>query len=243
MTTKTPKQRAEEATESLRKLDAWVAAEHTAIMQSEALTPSAKRERIDALRKEYQERWLLAKQAAGQDLEEWSDIYEARAESATAPKAPQDRDAGILRALELQRLQARIERHRDQPGRLLAEYERALRTSNHTVAHELEDALPALLPDSARAAFEARAKEERHRRLSDADREKLEEAQEWRREAMSTGQGVALQEAHRAAGYTPALPQDKQLITHYQTNGPPVTYETENAGGRWRQRGADLDLS
>ncbi len=233
----------EKSTEELRKLDGWYAGEHAATMTSETLTPSAKRERIEALRKEYRERWFLARQAAAEDLEEWGEIYEARAESATAPKAPQDREAGILRTLELQRLHGRIERHKDEPGRLLAEYERALRVGNHTVAHELEDALPALLPDSARRDFEARAKEERYKRLSAADRKKVEEREAFEREAMAVGQGMALQEAHRAAGYTPGPPTDKQLITHYQTNRPPQTYETDNPGTRWQERGGNLDLS
>ena len=180
----------EKSTEELRRLDGWYAKEHATIMSSETLTPAAKKGRLERLRAEYLERWIVAKQAAEQDLEEWGEIFEARAVRAQEPKAPQDREAGILRTLELQRLHGRIERSKDQPGRLLALYEQALRSGNHAVAHELEDSLPALWPEAARGDFVARVREERERRLSEADRRKLEEAEAYSPERSATELGL-----------------------------------------------------
>lgn len=229
---------AEKSTEALRALDSWHSGERTAIMQSGTLTPAAKRERLEALRKDYRERWFLAKQAAEKDLAEWDEIYESRAASALEPKAPQDREAAMLRALDLQRLHGRIERHKDDPGRLLAEYDRAIRTGNHHVAHELEDALPALLPESARADFTQRAREERYKRLPEAERKKVEEAEAWRRERMATGLGLAMQETHRARGYAPSVPAPTTLMTHVKPGEPPVVHEIPDT--RWRDPSRDL---
>lgn len=126
------------STEELRRLDGWHDQEHPRVMTAEDLTPKAKQERLEELRKEYREKWLQTKAAADQDLRERDEIYQSRADSALEPPRPKDTQAGILRTLELQRLQGRIERHREQPGRLLAEYERAVRSGNSIVAHELD---------------------------------------------------------------------------------------------------------
>ncbi len=103
--------------------------------------------------------------------------------------------------------------------------------------------MPALLPESARQSFEARARDNRLARLPESERKKVEEAEEWRREAMATGQGLALMENSRARGFVPGTPTDKQLITHYEAGRPPETYETERPGAGWQERGGDLDLS
>ena len=229
MTDKTPQQRAHEAAAETKRLDNWHIGEHAAIMNSGNLVPSARRERLQALGRDYLERWIQAKAAADRDLAEWAEVYESRAANAYEPKLPEDRDARILRALELQRLATRIERNREQPGRLLAEYDRAVSTGNELIAHELEDALPPLLPDSERHAFEQRAKAERVKRMPEDARRKVEEAEAFKREAMAVGHGLAFQEKHRAAGYRPAEPQPSTVVSRYEAGGdPPKAVEVPN---------------
>lgn len=229
----------EASTEELRKLDGWYTQESAAIMRSEALTPAAKRKRLEELRADYRDRWIQAKHTAQVDLAEWSEVFKARAETAWEPKAPKDKDAGILRALEIQRLHARIERHKDQPGRLLAEYEKAIRSGNGVVAHELEDALPDLLPEGERQSFEARAKENRLARMSEADRKKVEEAEAYSREAMAAGQGLALQEMARSRGYVPGQPSPTMVVNKYTPGGdPPQAVEMPNPA--WRDPAQQL---
>src|SRR5215208_8021839 len=206
---------ASKSTEALRELDGWYERQHQTIMESESLIPAAKRKHLKELEAEYREKWLYAHDSAVRDLEECSDIYESRAESAWQPKAPSDKDARILKALELQRLHSRIERNKDQPGRLLAEYERAVRASDHVIAHELEEALPELLPKDARADFESRARENRLARMSEEDRKKLEEHKAFEREAQSTLRGLALQQMNRQRGYLPGTPTPTTLLTSY----------------------------
>ena len=220
---------ASKSTEALRELDGWYERQHQTIMESESLIPAAKRGRLKELEAEYREKWLYAHDAAVRDLEEWSDIYESRAESAWQPKAPSDKDARILKALELQRLHGRIERNKDQPGRLLAEYERAVRASDHVIAHELEEALPELLPKDARADFESRARENRLARMSEEDRKKLEEHKAFEREAQSTLRGLALQQMNRQRGYLPGTPTPTTLAVKYPAGRPPQVDEIPNA--------------
>src|SRR5215203_1124166 len=223
---------ASKSTEALRELDGWYEREHQTIMESESLIPAAKRGRLKELEAEYRERWLYAHDAAVKDLEEWDDIYRSRAESAWQPKMPEDKDTRILKALELQRLQGRIERNREQPGRLLKVYEEAVRASNDVIASELEDALPELLPKDARRDFESRARENRLARMSADDRKKLEEHKAFEREAQSTLQGLALQRAMRQRGYLPGTPTPTTLLTSYPAGRPPQTDEVPNP--MWR---------
>ncbi len=75
----------QKSTEELKGLDDSYGREHAAIMRAENLTPPAKRERLEALRKDYRERWIQAKAQADKDLEEWSEVYQARADSAHEP--------------------------------------------------------------------------------------------------------------------------------------------------------------
>jgi len=224
--------RPEQSTQKLRELDGYYERESAAIMASETLTPAAKRARLQELRSEYTDKWTLAHHGAEQDLKEWREIFQSRAESAAQPKMPQDRDARILKALELQRLQGRIERNREQPGRLLKVYEEALRASNDVIASELEDALPELLPKDARRDFESRARENRLARMSADDRKKLEEHKAFEREAQSTLQGLALQRAMRQRGYLPGTPTPTTLLTSYPAGRPPQTDEVPNP--MWR---------
>jgi len=217
------------STEQLAAIDSWYQREAETIMTSETLVPSAKRGCLEELRREYRDSWFQAKQAADRDLEEWSEIFQSRAESAAETKLPQVRDARILKALELQRLHNRIERNRDQPGRLLAAYEQAVRASDHVVAHELEDVLPELLPGDARADFERRAKENRLARMSEEDRKKLAEHRAFERERSSVEQGLGLQERNRQRGYSPT---PTTLATSYPAGRPPQTDEVPNP--MWR---------
>ena len=228
---------ASKSTEALRALDGWHEREHAAIMASETLTPAAKQKRVAELNALYRERWLIASDAAKRDLEEWTEIYESRAASALAPKMPQDKDARVLKALELQRLAGRIEMHKEQPGRLLADYENAVRTGNDVIAHELEDALPALLPEDARAEFAHRAKENRFARMSEEDRKTVEEREAWKRQADATGLAIALQEANRQRGYTPAQPSPTTLVEHHSPGRPVSVDEVPNP--RWRDPAQD----
>src|SRR5215212_2597673 len=214
------------STEGLRALDNWYEGGRAAIMADEGLVPAAKKRHLEELTREYKERWILAKAAAEKDLEEWSEIFRARAESAAAPKMPEDKDARILKALELQSLHNRIERARsaERPGPLLAEYERALRASNHVVAHELEDALPELLSGNERARFGRRATENRLARLSEKDRKKVEEHRAFERERQAVKVAIDLQDANREGGYLPGLPTRTTLATSYPPGrqGPQV---------------------
>ena len=219
---------ASKSTEALRELDGWYERQHQTIMESESLIPAAKRGRLKELEAEYREKWLYAHDAAVRDLEEWSDIYESRAESAWQPKAPSDKDARILKALELQRLHSRIERNKDQPGRLLAEYERAVRASDHVIAHELEEALPELLPKDARTDFEGRVRENRLARMSAEDREKVENLEEWKRQASETGQALSIMNANRQRGFMPGTPSPTTLAVKYPAGRPIQVDEIPN---------------
>jgi len=223
---------ASKSTEALRELDGWYERERQTLMESESLIPAAKRKHLQELEAEYREKWLYAHDAAVRDLEEWSDIYESRAESAWQPKAPSDKDARILKALELQRLHGRIERNKDQPGRLLAEYERAVRASDHVIAHELEEALPELLPKDARTDFEGRVRENRLARMSAEDREKVENLEEWKRQASETGQALSIMNANRQRGFLPGTPSPTTLAVKYPAGRPPQVDEIPNA--MWR---------
>ena len=220
------------STERLIELDGWYERESATILQSETLTPTAKRKRLEELRAEYTDKWTLAHHEAEQDLEEWREIFQSRAESAAEPKMPQDKDARILKALELQRLHTRIERNRETPGRLLAVYEKAVRGGDAIIAHELEDTLPELLPKDARADFEKRAKENRLARMSEEDRKKLEEHKAFEREAQSTLRGLALQQMNRQRGCLPGTPTPTTLVTSYPAGRPPQTDEIPNP--MWR---------
>jgi len=203
-------------------------------MADEGLIPAAKKRHLEEITREYKERWILAKAAADKDLEEWSDVFRSRAETAAAPKMPDDKDARILKALELQALHSRIERARsaENPGPLLAEYERAVRASNHVVAHELEDALPELLSENERARFRRRAEENRLARLSEGDRRKLEEHRAFERERQAVKLALDLQDGNRKRGYMPGLPTRTTLVTSHPLGRPPQTDEVPNPG--WR---------
>jgi hypothetical protein len=229
---------ASKSTEELRKLNGWFEAEDAAIMKSETLTKEAKKKRRDELAREYRERWTVAAEAARKDLEEWTEIYESRAEKAWQPKMPEDRDARVLKALELQRLSNRIERHREQPGPLLAEYERAVRDGNAVVAYELEEALPALLPDSERRNFEQLARENRLARMNGDDRKRVAEAEEWKRQADEAGVGLALQDANRQRGYVPRSITETTLVDRHQPGHQVQVEEVPNP--RWRDSSRDL---
>src|SRR5215210_188386 len=214
------------STEGLRALDNWYEGERAAIMADEGLIPAAKKRHLEEITREYKERWILAKAAADKDLEEWSEVFRSRAETAAAPKMPDDKDARILKALELQSLHNRIERARsaENPGPLLAEYERAVRASNHVVAHELEDALPELLSGNERARFGRRATENRLARLSESDRKKVEEHRAFERERSAVERGIDLQDGARKRGYMPGLPTRTTLATSHPPGrqGPQV---------------------
>src|SRR5215218_11303385 len=218
------------STEGLRALDNWYEGGRAAIMADEGLIPAAKKRHLEELTREYKERWTLAKATADKDLAEWSEIFQSRAETAAAPKMPEDKDARILKALELQSLHNRIERARsaERPGPLLAEYERALRASNHVVAHELEDALPELRSGNERARFGRRATENRLARLSEKDRRKVEEHRAFERERSNLELAIGLQDNVRKKGYTPGLPTRTTLVTSYPPGLPPQTDEVPN---------------
>ena len=218
------------STEALRALDNEYENGRAAIMGDERLVPAAKKRHLEELTREYRERWILAKAAAEKDLAEWSEIFRSRAESAAAPKMPEDKDARILKALELQALHNRIERARaeNRPGPLLAEYERALRASNHVVAHELEDALPELLSGNERARFGRRATENRLARLSEKDRKKVEEHRAFERERQAVKLSLDLQDANRKRGYLPGLPTRTTLTTSHPLGRPAQVDEVPN---------------
>src|SRR5215210_1030606 len=183
---------ARKSLEEITNINGWFEREYATIMTSESLTNSAKREHLQRLRAEYGDKRTFAEDAARRDLEEWTDIYESRAAKAWEPKPPSDRDAAILRGLEVQRLHNRRQTYKDRPGVLLGEYERAVQDSNDVVAHELEQALPELLPADARADFEQRARENRLARMGEDGRKRVAELEEWKRQASETGLGLAL---------------------------------------------------
>ena len=81
--------RPEQSTQKLRELDGYFERESAAIMASETLTPTAKRARLQELRSEYTDKWTLAHHEAEQDLAEWREIFQSRAEyRRRIPKLP-----------------------------------------------------------------------------------------------------------------------------------------------------------
>jgi len=221
-----------QSTEALLAIDRWYDEAQRAIMADEGLIPAAKDRHLKELRKEYKERWFLAHNDAQKDLAEWADVFRSRAEEAAQPKMPKDREARILKHLELQRIDNRIERYRDQPVRLLADYEKAVRSGDDVVAHELEEALPELLSKGERANFQKRAAENRRARLSEGDRKKIEEAEAFERERQTVLHAIGLQRSARNSGYLPGQITPTMLETFSPAGRPPEIREVPNP--RWR---------
>jgi hypothetical protein len=221
-----------QSTEQLFALDGEYASAHAAIMRNETLPPQVKARHLEELKAEYREKRILATGAARKDLSEWSEIFQSRAERAWEPKMPENKDARILQALELQRLSSRIELLKDNPGALLREYQRAVRAGNHIVAYELEETLPTLLPEDARRDFGRQRRENRLARMSDADRRKVEEAEAFEKERATVEQGLGLQETARNGGYLPEEQQPNMIERGRRGPGPEEVYEMPNPS--WR---------
>jgi hypothetical protein len=228
MLSRDPKQ----STEQLAALDREYGSAHAQIMRNENLLPQVKARHLKELKAEYANRRILATEAARKDLAEWADIFQSRAERAWEPKMPENKDARILTALELQRLSSRIELLKDNPGALLREYQRAVRAGNHIVAYELEETLPTLLPEDARRDFGRQRRENRLARMSDADRRKVEEAEAFEKERATVEQGLGLQETARSRGYLPEEQQPIMIERERRGPGPAEVYEMPNPSFR-----------
>ena len=221
-----------QSTEQLAALDREYGSAHAAIMRNETLPPQVKARHLEELKAEYREKRILATGAARKDLSEWSEIFQSRAQRAWEPKMPENKDARILQALELQRLSSRIALLKDNPGALLREYQRAVRAGNDIVAYELEETLPTLLPEDARRDFGRQRRENRLARMSDADRRKVEEAEAFEKERATVEQGLCLQEMARNGGYLPEEQQPTMIVRERRGPGPEEVYEMPNPSFR-----------
>jgi hypothetical protein len=202
---------ASNGTSELHELDNRFAADCREIIESETLTAAAKKRRLDEATSRYKEERILKRRDVESRLQGHGETLYKRAYPPESD--PSDPQKAILLELKRNRVRDRARLMEGQDGKLMAEYEEALRRGDSSLAKAYEEILPHVLTtEKAKEQVAKHAQEREWAGLGNTERRARQELEEYYKQHQAAGQGLALRAANRRRGYIPTEPTDTQLF-------------------------------
>lgn len=200
-------------TRVLRDLDDKYRVEYRQIMEAEDLVPAAKKKRLEEASTRYQTEWRLKKREVEQRLQEHGEALYRRAYPPESD--PSDPQRAMVLELKRNRVRDRVQLLRGQDGKLVGEYEEALKRGDTDAAKEYEQVLPHIITEkSARERLAERVRQEEWARMGEPQRRAVKELEGFYKDHQSALQGLELQAGNRRRGYAPVEQTETQLLVN-----------------------------